>query len=312
MPSENVDINVHPTKNEVHFLDEEHIVKHIHSVFTDTLRNAINSRKLPVVSFPNKESILCVVSSDTFSMESYFKQKALTAALDMDNTSTVKLKTNTTKFVRSVMNQNKIKSFFTLGEKEQASLPCDGDCCKGDKIFFDMCGKQSCNDERRTGFHSSVALIGAIERSTDVDFSETLKNSVFIGTVDEIFSVIQSGNNIWLVDNLLLMESLFYQILIKSGGELYFICPTFNVKILPLINFAIDGFDNDISNGLQFANILIKNRKILNDYFALCISADGELLSVPLVLKDVQPSNEHIPLLLLSIAANVHWDDDTE
>jgi DNA mismatch repair protein MLH1 len=41
---ENVDVNVHPTKQEVHFLNEEWIVNSIKDVFQELLENANSSR----------------------------------------------------------------------------------------------------------------------------------------------------------------------------------------------------------------------------------------------------------------------------
>lgn len=40
----NVDVNVHPTKKEVHFLHEEKIVEAIMQLFEEALENANNSR----------------------------------------------------------------------------------------------------------------------------------------------------------------------------------------------------------------------------------------------------------------------------
>lgn len=40
----NVDVNVHPTKKEVHFLHEDRVIENIINTFQNTLENANNSR----------------------------------------------------------------------------------------------------------------------------------------------------------------------------------------------------------------------------------------------------------------------------
>jgi DNA mismatch repair protein MLH1 len=57
---------------------------------------------------------------------------------------------------------------------------------------------------------------------------------------------------------------------------------------------------------------LVQSRGMLKEYFALDISEDGELLSIPLMLKGYMPCLAKLPIFLLRLGPHVNWDDEKD
>ncbi|KAK3626275.1 DNA mismatch repair protein Mlh1, partial [Elasticomyces elasticus] len=55
---------------------------------------------------------------------------------------------------------------------------------------------------------------------------------------------------------------------------------------------------------------LMSRREMLAEYFALEISAEGELLTLPLVMKGYMPSLGKLPNFLLRLGPHVDWNDE--
>ncbi|KAA8904640.1 hypothetical protein FN846DRAFT_952062 [Sphaerosporella brunnea] len=58
--------------------------------------------------------------------------------------------------------------------------------------------------------------------------------------------------------------------------------------------------------------VLMDKRVMLRDYFSLEINDDGELVSIPLLLKGYSPSLGKLPMFLLRLGPNVDWNNELE
>jgi DNA mismatch repair protein MLH1 len=57
---------------------------------------------------------------------------------------------------------------------------------------------------------------------------------------------------------------------------------------------------------------LLSRREMLHEYFSLEISALGELMSIPLLMKGYMPSLAKLPRFLLRCGPNVNWTSEKE
>ncbi len=297
LPSENVDINVHPTKNDVHFLFEDEVVKYVYNSVLDSLNRAGDSKKFLVSLTPNV--------SNPRNIRLMFPPR-----------------------IEQVKKKNCCYNISChtdrLGQNSSASL-C-GLCCKIEKeqIMFES-RRSSTKCVVKIGSHVIRSLVRTVEQNIDHVLLDVIKKSVYVGSVNSVFSVIQSGSNLWLMDHVLFMERFFYQIFIASSGDLSFVSLPSGLKMHPLICSALEnnkqvmldsllGFDEcNIDVAAQFLCVeLLKHVDILRDVFSLSLSVCGSLLTLPTILEGVPLASENIPLLLLSLVLDVDWEDSTE
>lgn len=59
----------------------------------------------------------------------------------------------------------------------------------------------------------------------------------------------------------------------------------------------------------QKADILIENREMLDDYFCLSVTDNGNLSTIPSLIDGFIPQLESLPQLILTLANDVKWDD---
>jgi DNA mismatch repair protein MLH1 len=55
----------------------------------------------------------------------------------------------------------------------------------------------------------------------------------------------------------------------------------------------------------SIANILIERADMLHEYFSLRVSSKGELLSLPMLIKNYVPTMDKLPLFLLRLGTEV-------
>ena len=60
------------------------------------------------------------------------------------------------------------------------------------------------------------------------------------------------------------------------------------------------------------ANQLIGRKDMLTEYFAMDISEEGDLLSIPLLMKGYMPSLAKLPRFLLRLGPHVNWKAEKE
>ena len=60
----------------------------------------------------------------------------------------------------------------------------------------------------------------------------------------------------------------------------------------------------------MIARTLVERREMLNEYFSLQISPDGDLLAIPLLLKGYLPALAKLPRFLLRLGPYVDWNSE--
>uniref|UniRef100_A0A4W6FE08 DNA mismatch repair protein MLH1 n=1 Tax=Lates calcarifer TaxID=8187 RepID=A0A4W6FE08_LATCA len=339
---QNVDVNVHPTKHEVHFLHEDSVIesvqKHIESKLlgSNSSRTYFTQTLLPGLS----------VSGGT-------EVKSSTTAAD----STERVYAH--QMVRTDCRAQKLDAFLQPKEKpppdpepagpsgrEAATKPTGPDSVEMDDTddadLLEALAQQeqqldeeeeeaeveeeeeltaAATPKRRVIKLTSIKeLRTEITENTHKGLQEMLQKHSFVGCVNPQWTLIQHHTKLYLLNTTKLSQELFYQILIYDFGN-------FGVLRLstpaPLYDLAMLALDSEESGWTEedgpkeglaqyIVDFLTKKAEMLGDYFSLEIDQEGNLTGLPLLLDKYTPIMEGLPMFILRLATEVNWDSERE
>ena len=158
------------------------------------------------------------------------------------------------------------------------------------------------------------------------DLTETIASHTFVGIVDERrrIAAIQGGVKLFLVDYGMLCNEYFYQVGLTDFGNFGSIKFKRPLDLMELLKIAarheadLVSKDGDGGEDIDFeddvpatvAQQLIHRRDMLAEYFSIEISAEGELVSIPLLVKGYMPCLAKLPRFLLRLGPYVDWTDE--
>ncbi|CEP07599.1 hypothetical protein [Parasitella parasitica] len=298
----NVDVNVHPTKKEVHFLHEDRITGAVCDAFQEALENANHSRTfytqtlLPGASDPGER-----VDIDADNSMEEERPQAIPEY----------------KYVRTDSRVTTLDTFVFKPPAPQSS---------GDNGAKDMDTDDSSHLSVETvkkprvevRLTSILQLRKDIKKQENTAVTNILSYHTFIGCVDEVLALIQYEQNIYLVNYNAASEELFYQIILHEFCNMGHLKLSTPISIRECLQIALA--QSDMPDGLQgpteitqsITDTLISRAEMLSEYFSFDISADGNLVSLPMIIKDYVPCLHKLPLFLLRLGTEVNWDSEKE
>jgi len=158
------------------------------------------------------------------------------------------------------------------------------------------------------------------------ELTEILAGHTFVGIVDERrrLAAIQGGVKLFIVDYGMMSSEYFYQVGLTDFGNFGAIRfdPPLNLKEVLRIaaeHEKIDAPTVTEANDFEVEEVvelvsaqLIERRDMLLEYFTLEISAEGELVSIPLLVKGYTPTLGKLPRFLLRLGPHVDWMNEKE
>ncbi|KAF2754632.1 DNA mismatch repair protein MutL [Pseudovirgaria hyperparasitica] len=319
-----VDVNVHPTKREVNFLNEDEIIETICSSIqiklgsVDTSRTFMTQSLLPGPSKTQSPSVnipTITPSSDRLSMQTPSRPQGLL----MQQPST-KRKTLENNLVRTDSKVRKITSMLSTERREstadelpetfEAQYPYEID----DETETTVCRLMSIKDLRAT-----------VRDNMHNELTDLFSSHTFVGIVDDRrrMVAIQGGVKLYLIDYGLACNEYFYQVGLTDFGNFGVIRFEPPLSLDELLRIAVehekrssqsaedegDDFDWDMV-ALTVKEHLISKRDMLVEYFSLDISETGDLSTIPLLVKGYVPCMAKLPQFLLRLGPHVDWNDE--
>ncbi|KAG5998997.1 hypothetical protein E4U43_002323 [Claviceps pusilla] len=305
-----VDVNVHPTKREVHFLNEDEIGEAVCRELQSQLASVDASRTFQTQTLlPGVKPVSDSTDED--------KERAPTFTVSG------KKRRNSNDLVRTDTYARKITTMFSRAETGESSadnaVPRDEPLALPENIEYETM------DDRETTIYklnSLKELRKEVCQDTHQDLTDIFSTHTFVGIVDETrrLAAMQGGVKLFLVDYGHTCFEYFYQLGLDDFGNFGVIrfSPALDLRFLLRIaaeaeKKALDASDHDFPLDAivdKVANQLVERREMLQEYFSLEVSPAGQLISIPLMVKGYTPPLAKLPLFLLRLGPNVNWTEE--
>lgn len=314
-----VDVNVHPTKREVNFLNEDEIIELICGEIRSKLAQVDSSRTfmtqtlLPGVRAPEAAAQDTRASSTTVQAEKAGRRTATASQKPYEHN-----------LVRTDSRMRKITSMLPSATPQgQGRADGDDSAAADDGMHYETTDREPI----RIALTSVKNLRAAVRAAMHNGLTEMFATHTYVGLVDERrrIAAIQAGVKLYLVDYGMICNEFFYQVGLTDFGNFGVIKLDPTPKLIDLLKIAAEaereehalrqGPDSeDIFDQApeMVAKTLIDRREMLDEYFSLQISEDGDLLSIPLMLKGYVPSLAKLPRFLLRLGPYVDWKTEEE
>lgn len=322
-----VDVNVHPTKREVNFLNEDEIIQALCENIRTKLAAVDTSRTFTtqtLISGNSRTGIDLVGDDDTAPRKSGAEARRTPIRPHENN------------LVRTDTTLRKITSMFaptgrTFGTPHSASEHATVSS-KGENVKPPHQIEYEVTDRRpvHLNLKSVKDLRAEVRDDMHHELTEIFANHSFVGIIDDRrrLAAIQGGVKLFMIDYGRTCFEYFYQLgLTNFGnfGEIRF-SPALDLRVL--LRGAID-HEYDVANGVDgvtngkepataelddlveaVAAQLIERREMLQEYFSLEITPAGELRSLPLLVKGYEPALVKLPLFLARLGPCVNWQEE--
>lgn len=315
-----IDVNVHPTKREVNFLNEDDIIQaiceHIRSKLAavDQSRTFMTQTLLPGADW-------------AASAQDEAGDNAATHSTTRASSRRITRHENT--LVRTDTNLRKITSMFAPAA---SSSQANEDSLTSSMTASDTQPPETLNYEIVDRERTPCRLASVRELRSDVrdemhhELTEVFATHAFVGIVDERrrLASIQGGLKLYLIDYGRVCFEYLYQVALTDFGNFGIIqfSPTLDLRAVLRVAAenekkqessasAKGDADLDVDKVVEMVSEqLIERREMLLEYFSLEISPAGELVSIPLLVKGYTPSMAKLPQFLLRLGPYVNWNDE--
>ncbi|KAL8648058.1 MAG: hypothetical protein Q9210_005211 [Variospora velana] len=293
-----VDVNVHPTKREVNFLNEEEIIDSICNEIKLKLSSVDTSRTFTTQSLlPGAKTPMSMAPKTPINVRK-------TAQNPPSSASVRPLENN---LVRTDPNLRKITSMLSHSNSESLQPPA---------IAYTLSHREQTHCRLTTVKELRAAVRDAMHNS----LTEIFASHTYVGLVDPFrrLAAIQYGVKLFLVDYGMICNEYFYQVGLTDFGNFGVLKFESPLSIRALIEVAVsihraEAPENDmpwedVPDGVTVQ--LIERREMLLEYFQMEVSESGELISIPILIKGYVPALFKLATFLMRLGPCVNWSEE--
>ncbi|KAI9376355.1 hypothetical protein BJX61DRAFT_392168 [Aspergillus egyptiacus] len=321
-----LDVNVHPTKREVNFLNEDEIIETICTKIRSKLAQVDSSRTFLTQTLLPSVQTLMPSNPDPEAGPSAPKTPATTKKPYEHN------------LVRTDSRVRKITSMLSPANTQPpTTAPGTSTATEPTSQPITDSGLHYTTTDReplKIALTSVKNLRAAVRNCMHNSLTETIASHTYVGLVDETrrIAAVQSGVKLYLLDYGMFCAEFFYQIGLTDFGNFGTIQLDPPPKLVDLLKVAAEGeleATTTTSSSSQtkttdeerqilasapeiVAKTLAERREMLNEYFSMDISEDGHLLTIPILLKGYLPCLGKLPRFLLRLGPYVDWTSEQE
>lgn len=314
-----VDVNVHPTKREVHFLNEDEIIDLVCANIRERLTQVDTSRTFKT------QTLIPTISPHTIKSRSQSEE----AEVRQNPRTPAQKRPYENNLVRTDARLRKITSMLPLAltPAQLAEKTTTDNSSHSSALPAPITYVTTDRSHVPIRLTSIKTLRASVRDEVHASLTEIFTSLTYVGLVDPFrrLAAMQSGVNLYLVDYGLLSNELFYQIGITDFGNFGAIQlrPSESPPI-PLIDLLLIAADLEVRTDASLSDLspaeiaqkvytqLYDRREMLKEYFSLEISDEGHLLTIPLLIKNYLPSMPKLPTFLLRLGPFVTWSDELE
>ncbi|KAG9069386.1 DNA mismatch repair protein [Linnemannia hyalina] len=383
MDPRNVDVNVHPTKREVHFMNEEEVIATICEAIQDRLgdanvsRNFLTQTLLPQVSAKIRaedgskkpapkvyeynqvrtdsraqtlDSFLVSASPYTISNSSSYKRVKVGVdpsedidgdqEMDVDSDAEHSDRNDFVGDDESTEGGTPGSLLNKIGQFKRDPLMKSG----SDNSRTQSQGRSSSNGSGSPRTGSQTRLSGGLRAKAprvEVKLTSVLQlrdevkkqghsiltpifaNHTFVGILDNQRGLIQNELVLYLVNYEAISEELFYQICLRDFSNFGFIRLSSPVSIKDMVRMALDDEQELMEKdkwpeelkpkdeiAQTVANTLVSRKEMLKEYFSICITDDGKLSAIPMMIRGYVPNLEKLSDFLWRLGSEIDWTSE--
>jgi DNA mismatch repair protein MLH1 len=324
-----VDVNVHPTKREVNFLNEDEIIELVCAEIRSKLAEVDSSRTFLTQSLlPGVQTIESLQRDQGAPADEGTAEPA--KAGGTPKTPATSKRPYENNLIRTDSKVRKITAMLgpaaaSPRDPSNPAAPTETDTPTTSILDDGLQYETTDRQPLKIAFTSVKNLRASVRSEMHNTLTEMFASHTYVGLVDERrrLAAIQSGVKLYLIDYGLACHEFFYQVGLTDFGNFGIIRLDPAPKLVDLLKIAAESereehmasnkeeADSIFANAPEMiARTLVERREMLNEYFSLQISPDGDLLAIPLLLKGYLPALAKLPRFLLRLGPYVDWSNE--
>ncbi|CAX41971.1 DNA mismatch repair protein, putative [Candida dubliniensis CD36] len=331
---ENLDVNVHPTKREVRFLNEDEIIDIIVSEIHTKLSSVDTSRKfktqsiitkrrnsneeleehsLPKASQPSlkkyrQENKMVRVDASQSKLSSFMQSQPSSNYHDV-------MKKEFEYYSSSIVEDDTINTEQDIPEKESEEEPPN----ESNSILESpskIATKIETNHLRQpvqVNLESIASLKNDLTLIIDKPLTNIFNNAVYVGIIDPLkrLCCFQYDVKLFLCDYAAVLLEFYYQIGLHefcNFGEIEFDEP---IKLIDILQPLYDKNDDLIPMDKVIDSVFLM-KDMFREYFQIIIDNDKQLTTLPMLLVGVEPDFNKLPYLIYRLGAKINYGDEKD